>query len=631
MKKRIALFLSFVIALSIPLTGCAKKEEVNENHLVEITESDKYLLKSGVTDYRIVIPEDADVEEKFAASELSYFFEQSTGKTLRTVDDGAVGVSTSQKLLSIGETKLAAAQNLMPDESKYGSDGYIVETRENTVFMAGGGSRGSLFAVYDFIERVIGAKVYAVDEIYFPELDTVKLPNIKINEIPDIAHRAPGLNDIAIDRTLRYRLRTQMYNEGWTYWSHSHFRVIPPDVYLDKHPDWFSPDQKQLCLTNEEMREEFVKNVITLAAENPDDEYIMIGQQDGANMCRCAKCAAVAEKYNYSGLNIQFTNYVAKAVQKWIDENQPGRKLTLGTFAYEDTEKAPVIYSEKDGTYSPIDDTVMPEPNIALLFAPGRACYAHSLDAECNTGVRDTIRGWNAIFKTNLFAWIYNAQFGYYLLPYPNWSSTAENYKILKDCGFNFIYHQGTRETTAGAMSEMRLFVQSKLMWNTSLNMEDLTVEFMNAYYKDAAPYIKEYYDLYRQNFADLEANAGWHAYCMTANAGTFMQESVYPKAMLDRMEELFEEAKAAVEVNKADKELYEKLLKRVQKEQLTVRFLYLSLYTPYFTKAQLSVMIDEFEAVCNSVGITQWAELGAGYENKTIANILSEWRRNLL
>ena len=181
-------------------------------------------------------------------------------------------------------------------------------------------------------------------------------------------------------------------------------------------------------------------------------------------------------------------------------------------------------------------------------------------------------------------------------------------------------------------MSELRLDVQSKLMWNTDLNMEELTDEFMSAYYKDAKPMLKEYYDLYRQNFALLERDANWHAYCMTARDTLFMTKSVYPKGLLDRMEDVFNRALAAIEkYRNTDKEMYEKLNLRIKKEQLTVRFIYLTLYSSDFTKTELNDMINEFETVCNLAGITQWAELGAGYEHKTMANILSEWRNKYL
>lgn len=631
-NRIIALIVALIISLSF-CASCKKKNEDyggNKNHVSEIVDKGKTLFENGKTDYSIIIPENAGEDVLFAATELNYFFKEATNCELRVSTDSA-DLSVDGKYLSIGKTILAEKAKIEVGE-EFGNDGYVIETRDNSVIMLGGADTGSLYAVYDFIERVIGAKVYASDEVYVPVAEKIALPEIKVKEIPDIANRAPGLNPIAVDTVLRRRLRTRMYNEKWILWSHSYFQILPPAIYKTKYPEWYSPDGLQLCITNEEMTKEFIKNVINLVANDVNSEYIMLGQQDGASMCNCPECSAVAKTYKYSGLMMRFVNKVAKAVGTWIDENQPGRKMLLGTFAYEDTEEPPVVYDDKTKTYNPIDDSVLPEKNLALMFAPGRACYAHSFYADCNADIMETINGWNAIFKENMLAWIYNAQFGYYFLPFPNWSSTVEDYKILASHGFNYIYHQGTRETIAGALSEMRLFVQSKLMWNSDLDMNTLTDEFTAAFYRDAAPAIREYYDLYRTRFAMLERDADWHAYCMTATDGRYMKESVYPKGFVDRMEELFEKALNSVEKYKTtDKVLYEKLYLRIKKEQLTPRFLYLTLYSASFTGTELKNMIDEFEEVCNLAGITQWAELGAGYEYKTMANILAEWRSKYL
>lgn len=632
-KYRITAFITAFCILFSVLSGCNKNggtDSDNKNHVSETVDGGKYLFQNQKTDYSIVIPENAGEDVLFAAAELNYFFKEATNSEMQVLSDSG-NLDTAGKYLSVGRTSLAEKANVSVGKA-FGNDGYVIETRDNTVIMLGGADSGSLYAVYDFIEKVIGAKVYASDEVYIPFTNEIALPDIKVREIPDIENRAPGLNQIATDTVLRRRLRTQMYNEKWILWSHSYFQILPPAIYKDKYPEWYSPDGLQLCISNEEMTKEFIKNVISFAEKDVKSEYIMLGQQDGASMCNCPKCSATAEKYRYSGLMMRFVNKVAKAVGEWVDKNQPGRKLMLGTFAYEDTEEPPVVYDEKAQAYKPIDDSVLPENNVALMFAPGRACYAHDFNAECNSDVMETINGWNAIFKKNMLAWIYNAQFGYYFLPFPNWSSTVEDYKILSSHGFNFLYHQGTRETVTGALSDMRLYVQSKLMWNGNLDMNALTDEFMAAYYRDAAPEIRKYYDLYRSQFALLERDENWHAYCMTANAGRFMNENVYPKGFVDRMEDLFESALSAVEKYKnSDKSLYEKLYLRIKKEQLTPRFLYLTLYSASFTGTELKKMIDEFEEICNLAGITQWAELGAGYEYKTMANILTEWRSKYL
>ena len=44
----------------------------------------------------------------------------------------------------------------------------------------------------------------------------------------------------------------------------------------------------------------------------------------------------------------------------------------------------------------------------------------------------------------------------------------------------------------------MRLFVESQLLWNLDQNYDDLVHDFMVHYYKDAASYLEQYYQLHQ-------------------------------------------------------------------------------------------------------------------------------------
>ena len=50
---------------------------------------------------------------------------------------------------------------------------------------------------------------------------------------------------------------------------HSFYKYLPPEKYFDAHPEWYSEingkrkhEHAQLCLTNEEMTRELIKNVL---------------------------------------------------------------------------------------------------------------------------------------------------------------------------------------------------------------------------------------------------------------------------------------------------------------------------------------------------------------------------------
>ncbi len=136
------------------------------------------------------------------------------------------------------------------------------------------------------------------------------------------------------------------WGEGGTFWT-----LIPPEVYFKTHPEWFSlingvrsirPDHSSLCLTNEQMRQELVKNQ-ELALQwlgRPDVDMVAISQNDDGgepNRCQCDDCVAIEKAEGApSGLMIRFVNSVAADLEK----DYPN--LTITTLAYHYTRKPPL-------------------------------------------------------------------------------------------------------------------------------------------------------------------------------------------------------------------------------------------------------------------------------------------------
>ena len=377
--------------------------------------------------------------------------------------------------------------------------------------------RDRMYAMYEFLERTFNLEVYAEDEYYIDKnVDDLHLKIFDVTERPAFDRRSVGLYPYSVNATFRNRMRQELYNEGWIYWSHSHFKIMPTETYYDAHKDWYSPDGTQLCLTNDEMRAEFTKNVIELVKENPDCGYIMLGQEDVNTFCTCEECSKQTAVYKNSGVMMRFVNQVADDVQRYIDENEPGRVFTLCTFGYHQTQNAPVNFV--DGEYRPVDDSVLPRSNVTVMVAPIYACNSHDYYAPCNSDVEAVFKGWQAVAEGHMFVWMYNKVFKYYFIPFNNFSSIVDDYNILKDLGARFVYHQGNKETPAGGMQELMCYVQAKLMWDTSLSFDGLVNDFIDHYYKEAAPYYREYYDLVRMSYSMWEAD-GLHCYNSSSKA----------------------------------------------------------------------------------------------------------------
>ncbi len=605
--KKIKILLSFVLAMAVGLGAVSCKNKAEENPF-----TDEVLAKEGVTEYKILIPEEHDDVLQTAVEELQLFFRQSTGAELGVVIDENIQHDASAKYLSIGNTNAAASAGITVSHDVVGDDGYKIVTKDKSVYMVGGGSYGNLYAVYDFLKFNLGIKIYAFDEIKVPELDNVNVYDFDMQVRPTFDLRSMGTYDQNYNGENRRRLRMEYRSEGWIYVSHSHFYILPPSLYQTQHPDWYSKDGTQICMTNEEMRVEFTRNLIELIKNNPTAKYCMLGMQDRNTFCDCEKCSAEVALYNESGVQTRFTNKVAKDVQNWLDTYQPGREFTLFTYAYFKTTAAPV--SDDNGVYTVLDPSVLPEKNVGVMIAPLAYSYTDSLDdPEDNAAINNIIQGWKQVFKEadnpNIYFYLYGKNFGQYLIPFGDYSSLKENYLMCQDAQSIGIFHLHAYNVDSSALYEMRSYVASSLMWDINQSPEELSKDFIKNYYKVAAPQIYEYYQMMRMHYAVLEEKYNLKAMPSLSNL-ELLDSKYWPKNYLEKVYDLMKEALAEVEKLKdSDPEQYKILYDRVLKESISVRYMLLGLYNSSMVTSELVAEIDSFEADCAYLGIMEVRE----------------------
>lgn len=633
MKKKNVILI--IIIISVFLLGICtgliilltSKEEKGNNDEEKFT--DTLLIDNGQTNYKIVIPKDCSYNIKFAANELITFFKEATGITLEVMTDENLEFSSEAHYLSIGGTNLFKGSGVVAEYEELGLDGLKLVTCGNTVIMAGGSDTGAMYAVYEFLERTFNLEVYAPNEYYIDRnIQNLYLKAFDVTEIPTFERRSVGLFPYSINETFRNRMRQNLYNQGWILWSHSHFKILPPEEYAYEHPDWYSPDGTQLCLSNDEMRAEFTRVIIELIKDNKDHNYIMLGQEDINTFCNCPICSEKIKIYKESGVMMHFVNKVAEDIQAYIDEHEPGRVMFLGTFGYHKTEEAPVKLDENN-EYVPIDESVLPRDNVMIMVAPIRACNSHNYFDECNGDTERILKGWAVVAKDHLFTWIYNKIFAQYFLPLNNFSTVKQNYIILDEIGSQFVYHQGNKETQSASFQELKCYVQAKLMWDVSLDPEELAADFIKVYYKDAADKFMEFFQLIRFTHAIWEDRDGVHAYNSGSRSLNTFTTQYWTRDFLDQLNNLFEEMMLSIEHLKTeDFDLYEELKFRINKERLTVEYLYLYFYLDEFTYEEATEKINNFEAICNQAGITVWREMYMTSASEClITSLVASWR----
>ena len=119
-------------------------------HVYDYTETDKYVVQNGQSDYKIVLSANPSSLEKLAADELVLFFEEATGVTLPVISDGAIAYNQDSKVICLGKNEYyRTAYSLHDDLSTVGKklehDGFIIETVGNGIFIFGDNAEASLF------------------------------------------------------------------------------------------------------------------------------------------------------------------------------------------------------------------------------------------------------------------------------------------------------------------------------------------------------------------------------------------------------------------------------------------------------------------------------------------------------
>lgn len=633
MKKFVKILVVLFAGIFL-FTAVSCKDKEEETNL-PTAETNVTLATGGTTEYAAVISAEATEAEKYAADQLALYFKEATGAALPVKTDADLSFDKNAKVLSVGRTKIFSGSGISLDESALTCDGFRIERFDNAVVLCGVGDSGTIYAVQDFLKFQFGYEAYAADEVYIDSVPEAKLLDFHYSDAPDFEGRDMD-GDLLYNQTAATMLRIRSWNnESATYaygasrdWLGGHcesfLNVLPKDVYNDPakpdtyHPEWYSHSERQMCLTNEDLVAEFVKNMIEIIEENPYGKYVNISEEDMAGMCRCATCVAEQQKYLMSGYIIRFCNKVVEAIEEWRLENCPERELKYVTFAYSSGSINPPISTKEDGTIEPIDGSVIPHEKLYMRITPIQYCYSHAfMDTNCevNETLRAQIAGWRAI-TDRFMVWDYDANYTHYFLFFNDYESLSANLRLYKEMGVVNIFRQNTTGSRIRSMVDLNNYLNGKLMWDTSLDSEALIDDFMDHFYKDGAPYMKQYLTMMRTYLKqkDLDSLAsggkGIHFQLYDSYQPNLATAETWEKRILEQAMELFDKATAAYDSieNEGEREM---MKKRVLKESLCVRYLILKNYSSYYNQntSTYTDMVAQYRADVTTLGAFSHSE----------------------
>ncbi|MBO4288283.1 MAG: DUF4838 domain-containing protein [Kiritimatiellae bacterium] len=464
----------------------------------------------GIGEPVVVLPDSPTAVEKSAAAELAGELGKCIGKAPDVVSESAAREGVK---LFVGATKASrAARNR---EQPWQTDEVFLKSVEGGVVLDGDPARAPIYAVDLYLEKYCGVRWWTSDAATHPKLaaagdsrppvpvkgiDHQYAPQFKYRETyyldgfdPLFKVRSKG-NFTSITRYLLHDItfippelggnHRLYFFAGRHSAYHSFFEILPPKVYFEKHPEWYSlvggtREAKQLCLANAEMKAEYIKETLKRLREDSSADFIQVSQNDRYGYCECEACKAMMDEDGGvpSGPYLKFANDVAEAVEKEFPN------VRIDTFAYQFTRKAPT-------KTRPRHNVVVRLCDIECDFARPLASPLPPRKAEFAKDLAD----WQRVAGGNLFIWDYLANFKSYMMPHPNIGSIAPNIRLFAGNGAVGVFEQGDAICAAGSFATLRHYITSHLLWNPADDDQRLFQEFMEGYYgNSAAPILKKF------------------------------------------------------------------------------------------------------------------------------------------
>jgi hypothetical protein len=442
----------------------------------------------GRPEARIVVAAAAPETERFAADELALFLHLVTGATFPVVDQNEAGEAGARLFVGISADQ-ALAPSLGLAGSALAPEEIVIRSIGNDLVLAGGSPRGTLYAVYTFLEDIVGCRFWTGSASRIPWKPSLAVDDLSIRYKPPLEYREPFWY-VAFDEAWAARNKVNGIRAGgdkvrggrqvYEGFVHTFYSLIPPEKYFADHPEWFSEidgrrtaKDAQLCLTNEEMRRELVKNLKELLRAHPEATIASVSQNDCFNPCACPRCRAVDEEEgSQAGTLLRFVNAVADDIKDEFPN------VAIDTLAYQYTRKPPRL--------------VRPRPNVIVRLCSIECAFSKPLDDPRNKSFFDDIEGWSKI-AGRLYVWDYTTNFSHYVQPHPNYSVLAPNIRLFVGRNVRGIFEQGAYQSWGAEMAELRAWVLAHLLWNPALDEGRLREEFLKGYYGPAAGAMDDY------------------------------------------------------------------------------------------------------------------------------------------
>jgi hypothetical protein len=498
------------------------------------------IVASGKAQARIVIPRNSTFLNEFAAAELQGFVERISGARLAIVKEGngaglySFFLGRTQKAAVARQRRArplgASGARIEPDESLMGRDGFVLRSVPGGLVILGGNDRGTLFGVYELLERYFDVRWFMPGEIgeYVPRRRSLRMGSVNLVFRPAFDTRWVGRGQWALCQRMNVSVTAKEQDVGikWKWNFHTFRRLIPPEKYYASHPEYFAlvggqrsvtesrTQGNQLCTSNPDLIGEVAHNLIAVLDKEPDTEIVTLSPNDGGGFCECEKCRALDEPgrdwfARYSRRLALFNNEVARMVKK----KHPEVLIKVGAY--------------NGYARPPLDADWRPEGNLFFQLCHLNFCHNHPLGSKmCKQGVTyepserfqpnqefcEILDRWLAL-SPRLYLYEYYAIQGMRRagLAWPLVHTIRSDIPYYRDRGVEGFYTQVFEDTWH--RHSLNYYVAAKLCWNPDLDVDLLLQDYFEKCYGPAAEVMKEYFMTMEQSMETWNGCASYGLY----------------------------------------------------------------------------------------------------------------------
>jgi hypothetical protein len=445
----------------------------------------------------IVLPSKPLAVERNAAQELADYLERITSARFEITSERKA--PRNGPTIEVGPTRAGRRRAACADGAP---EQWVIAADADTLILCGGRPRGTLYAVYRFLEDHLGVRWWNPWDETVPRRDELVLPPIAESGQPAFLYRDVYL-EVFGPHAQRFAARSRLNGDftaltpdwggrhafGPPHHVHTFFMYAPPRELFSEHPEWFTEHEAgdddrtgSLCLADPELRRHLERRLrsyvedSTRKAEASGESrpsLFSFSHNDWPGACDCPPCRPLVAREGESGVLVDTVNALAAR----IAGDYPG--VRLETLAYRETIEPPPTLRTRPDVVVRLAELF--EQNFTLpVTDPGNSFY------------RRVLNGW--LERTShLWIWEYPTTFSRGAgLPLANLGVLAANFRYYQERGVEGVYAQFDHSILAH-LRDLSQWVMAKLIEDPRRDPDALILEFTEGYYGAAGTYVRDY------------------------------------------------------------------------------------------------------------------------------------------